>query len=131
MIKERPKHLVISVLIIIVLFITALINIWIGGEKKTKMTIRVEGFEIDYNLTGEKITKENLDAIELGSSIHEIRNELGEPDAWIGSGMLRPIYFLEDKKVVVFHFRYPAVCEDLKQIVIVNKNGECQIMKEK
>lgn len=45
--------------------------------------------------------------------------------------MLRPVYFLENNKVVVFHFNYPAACEDLRQVVLINDNGENQIIKEK
>lgn len=72
-----------------------------------------------------------MEDIKLGSSIQEISNKLGEPDTWIGSGMLRPVYFLEDNKVVVFHFEYPAVCEDLRRVVLISENGESQIIKEK
>lgn len=95
------------------------------------MIIKVEGFEIEYNLTSNEITMEDIDDIKLGASMSEITNKLGEPDAWIGSGMLRPVYFLNDNKVVVFHFKYPAVCEDLRQIVLISENGEIQIIKEK
>ena len=45
--------------------------------------------------------------------------------------MLRPVCFLEDKGVVVLHFEYPAACENLKQIVLINENGKSQIIKEK
>ena len=100
------------------------------GEKKN-MIFKVEGFEVEYNLTSSKIAVEDLDSIELGSSIYEIRDKLGEPDSWIGSGMLRPVYFLEDRKVVVFHFEYPAVCDGLNQIVLIDQSGNIQIIKEK
>ena len=79
------------------------INLWIKGSEKT--IIHVEGFEIEYHRTCRKM--EDIEDIELGSSIQEISNKLGEPDTWTGSGMLRPVYFLEDNKVVVFHFNYP------------------------
>ena len=95
------------------------------------MIFKVEGFEVEYNLTSSKIAVEDLDSIELGSSIYEIRDKLGEPDSWIGSGMLRPVYFLEDRKVVVFHFEYPAVCDGLNQIVLIDQCGNIQIIKEK
>ena len=36
---------------------------------------------------------------------------------------------MEDNKVVVFHFKYPAAFEDLVRIVLVNKNGKSQIIK--
>jgi hypothetical protein len=105
------------------------ISLWIKG--KEKRIISVEGFEIEYNLTSREITMEDIDDIKLGDSMLEITNKLGEPDAWIGSGMLRPVYFLKDNKVVVFHFKYPAVCDELRQIALINENGESQIIKEK
>ncbi len=107
----RRKIIIFIILIIIILSVTV-ISLWLGGKKKI---ISVEGFEIEYNQTSRKM--EDIEEIELGSSIQEIINKLGEPDAWTGSGMTRPVYFLENKKVVVFHFNYPAVCEDLKQVV--------------
>lgn len=97
-----------------------------GTEKKI---IRVEGFEIEYNQTDRKM--EDIEDIGLGCSIQEISDKLGEPDTWIGCGMLRPVYFLENNKVVVFHFNYPAACEDLRQVVLISDNGENQIIKEK
>lgn len=121
----RRKIIIFIILIIIILNVTV-ISLWLGGKKKN---ISVEGFEIEYNQTSRKM--EDIEDIELGSSIQEIINKLGEPDAWTGSGMTRPVYFLENKKVVVFHFNYPAVCEDLKQVVLVSGNGKEQVIKEK
>lgn len=128
---KTRKKITIFLFIIIVGLIVIFINFWIKGKEKEKMIIRVEGFEIEYNLPSREITKEDIDEIKLGDSMPEITNILGAPDAWIGSGMLRPVYFLKDNKVVVFHFEYPAVCEDLKQIILISKDGESQIIKEK
>lgn len=122
----RRKIIIFLFLIIVSLNLIS-INLWIKG--KEKMIVSVEGFEIEYNQTSRKI--EDIEDIELGSSIQEISNKLGEPDTWIGSGMLRPVYFLENNKVVVFHFNYPAVCEDLSQVVLIGDNEENQIIKER
>jgi hypothetical protein len=126
--KTRKKIITFLFMIIVGLNVI-FISLWIKG--KEKRIISVEGFEIEYNLTSREITMEDIDDIKLGDSMLEITNKLGEPDAWIGSGMLRPVYFLKDNKVVVFHFKYPAVCEDLRQIVLINENEESQIIKEK
>ena len=117
---------IVIVLVVIFLIIFWNMNRMKGTEKKI---ICVEGFEIEYNQTDRKM--EDIEDIELGSSIQEISDKLGEPDTWIGSGMLRPVYFLENNKVVVFHFNYPAACEDLRQVVLISDNGENQIIKEK
>lgn len=94
------------------------------------MVIDVEGFEVEYTSTGRKLTIEDIYDIELKNSAYDINDRLGEPDAWIGSGMPRPVYFLKDNKVVVFHFKYPAALEELIKIVLINENGESQIIKE-
>ena len=131
MILTKKRIIIFLILIIFGLYII-FISLYkkMMGEKKN-MIFKVEGFEVEYNLTSSKIAVEDLDSIELGSSIYEIRDKLGEPDSWIGSGMLRPVYFLEDRKVVVFHFEYPAVCDGLNQIVLIDQCGNIQIIKEK
>lgn len=100
-------------------------------REKAYIMMKVEGFEVSYPADGEKITLESVNAIELGSSAQEIADKLGEPDAWIGSGILRPVYFVEGKRAVVFHFTYPSALEDLKEIVVVDENGESRMIKEK
>lgn len=125
------KRILIFLILVIVGLNVIFIGLWIKEKRKNSMIIKVEGFEIEYNSSSRKVTTEMLDDIELGSSIYEISNKFGEPDEWIGSGILRPVYFLEDNSVVVFHFEYPAVCKDLKQVVLYRENGESQVIKEK
>lgn len=128
---KTRKKIIIFLFIIIVGLNAIFISLWLKGKEKEKMIIMVEGFEIEYNLTSREITMEDIDDIKLGDSMSEITDKLGEPDVWIGSGILRPVYFLKDNKVVVFHFKYPATYEDLRQIVLISENGESQIIKEK
>lgn len=123
----RRKIIILLIIVSLVSLNVVLINLWMKGTEKK--IIRVEGFEIEYNQTDRKM--EDIEDIGLGCSIQEISDKLGEPDTWIGSGMLRPVYFLENNKVVVFHFNYPAACEDLRQVVLISDNGENQIIKEK
>lgn len=125
----RRKIIILLIIVSLVSLNVIFINLWIKGKEKEKMIINVEGFEIEYNQTSRKM--EDIEDIGLGCSIQEISDKLGEPDTWIGSGMLRPVYFLENNKVVVFHFNYPAACEDLRQVVLISDNGENQIIKEK
>lgn len=123
----RRKIIILLIIVSLVSLNVVLINLWMKGTEKK--IICVEGFEIEYNQTDRKM--ENIENIGLGCSIQEISDKLGEPDTWIGCGMLRPVYFLENNKVVVFHFNYPAACEDLRQVVLISDNGENQIIKEK
>lgn len=126
MIRKRMTIFLIIVGISIILF-----SLWGKEKEKKKMIINVEGFEVEYNTTDRKLVLGIFDDIKLGSSMREISDELGEPDAWIGSGMMRPVYFLEDDRVVVLHFAYPAACDKLKQIVLIEENGESKVLKEK
>lgn len=123
----RRKIIILLIIVSLVSLNVVLINLWMKGTEKK--IICVEGFEIEYNQTDRKM--EDIEDIGLGCSIQEISDKLGEPDTWIGSGMLRPVYFLGNNKVVVFHFNYPAACEDLRQVVLISDNGENQIIKEK
>lgn len=123
----RRKIIILLIIVSLVSLNVVLINLWMKGTEKK--IICVEGFEIEYNQTDRKM--EDIEDIGLGCSIQEISDKLGEPDTWIGSGMLRPVYFLENNKVVVFHFNYPAACEDLRQVVLISDNGENQIIKGK
>ena len=107
-----------------------LVNLLSGKKEKKKMVIDVEGFEVEYSLTNKKLIQEDFNGIKLGSSMSEINDELGEPDVWIGSGMMRPVYFLENNRVVVLHFKYPAICGELRQIVLIEENGEKKVLKE-
>ncbi len=90
----------------------------------------VEGFALTFPAEGGKITVEELEGIALGSSGVEICDKLGEPDAWTGCGMLRPVYFVEGNRAAVFHFIYPACSEDLKEMVLYGENGESWIIKK-
>ncbi len=124
---NKKKIVVFYVLIILGLSVVFMILLF----SRKKKIIEVEGFEVEYKMTDREITIEDIDGIELGSSAYEINNKLGEPDTWVGSGMPRPVYFLKNNKVVVFHFNYPAACKDLIRIVLIDENGESQILKEK
>lgn len=128
----RKKALILSAVLLTGAVILVLFTVTISPKReKAYITIHVEGFDVTYPTKGEKITMEAVSDIELGSSGMEIGDKLGEPDAFIGSGMLRPVYFVEGNQVVVFHFTYPAALEDLRQIVLVDENGESRILKEK
>ena len=111
------RKIIIFVPLIIVILSVIFINLRIKGKKKENVILNVEGFEIEYNQTSRKMG--DIEDIELGSSIQEIIDKLGEPDAWIGCGTVCPVYFLENNKVAVFYFNYRAVCEDLNHVILV------------
>lgn len=93
------------------------------------VTIKVDGFEVAYNVTNTELSIEDFQEIELGCSLDEVIEKVGEPDLWIGCGMLWPIYFLEGKKAVSIHFEYPLAYENLWIIELFDENGEGQIIK--
>lgn len=92
-------------------------------EETKKKIIRVDGFDMEYTITERKLKIEEFNILELGSSLDEIENILGAPDGWIGSGILRPVYVLENENTVVCYFLYPHTCEELKKIEVFYKKG--------
>lgn len=108
-----------ALIVLAVLLAGAVVSVLFSPKEEQKdAVIEVEGFALTFPAEGGKITVEELEAIAPGSSGVEIRDKLGEPDAWIGSGMLRMVYFVEGNRAAVFHFTYPACYEDLKEIVL-------------
>lgn len=124
------KKIILCILIVIALSVIFLL-LCFGRQEEKKIMIKVDGFEVEYNVTNRGITIEDFREIELGSSLDEIVEKVGEPDTWIGCGMLWPVYFLEGNKAVALHFVYPEVCENLWIIELYDENGESQIIKER
>lgn len=127
MIRKKIVFFILAVIALIAIFLL----LWFGRQAKKEIIIKVDGFEVVYDVTNREITIEDFREIELGSSLKEIVEKVGEPDTWIGCGMLWPVYFLEGSKSVALHFEYPLVCEDLWIIELYDENGESQIIKER
>lgn len=121
----------IMVCILTVIALNAIIlSLWLVRREEKEIIIKVDGFEVAYHVTDKDITLENFKEIELGSSLDEITEKIGEPDVWIGSGVLWPVYFLEGNKAVDLHFKYPLVYEDLWLIELYDEDGESRVIKE-
>jgi len=82
---------------------------------KTVYNFNVEHKEIDRELT-----RESFHDIKYGSSLIEIEEIFGEPNGWLGTGVLAPYYSLEDKEYAILRFKNPFISEDLKSIELVN-----------
>ena len=103
----------------------------VGYDANKKVVIRVDGWDMEYTVTDRKLTIENFRNVELGSSSADIISTLGEPDGWVGGGILRPVYILEDGNAVICSFTYPLEEEDLREIEVYMKNGESRVIKQK
>lgn len=66
----------------------------------------------------------------LMNRIERIEEKFGEPDGWIGSGILWPVYVLEDGSAVELVFKGIMICEDLEAVYLY-KGGEEFVLKEK
>lgn len=95
------------------------------------MEICVNGFNMKYVPQDRNLTIDDFQNIELGESIDEIREKIGEPDGWVGSGILQPVYILEDRRAVLCHFSLLYSCEDLKELIVYNGSNIDCILKEK
>lgn len=114
-----------------------IIGIYISKENSTLnegtniMEICVNGFNMKYVSQDRNLTIVDFQNIELGESIDEIREKIGEPDGWIGCGILQPVYILEDRRTVLCHFSLLYSCEDLKELIVYNGSNIDCILKEK
>ncbi|MBD5546512.1 MAG: hypothetical protein HDQ97_03825 [Lachnospiraceae bacterium] len=95
------------------------------------MEINVEGFKMKYIPQNRSLTVEDFQNIELGESIDEIEKKIGEPDGWIGCGILHPVYVLEDGRAVACYFSQPNACKDLKELTVYKGNNVDCVLKEK
>ncbi len=103
---------------------------WKKVKKETDMIeICVEGFTMTYTPQSRQLTVDDFKDIELGDSMQDIEEQLGEADGWIGAGILRPVYVLEDGRTVVCYFTYPQVCQDLMELTVYNGHDIDYVLK--
>ena len=93
--------------------------------------INVKGFKMQYIPQNRSLTVEDFQNIELGESIEEIEEKIGEPDGWIGCGILHPVYVLDDGRTVACYFSYSQICKDLKELIVYKGNDVDCVLKEK
>lgn len=134
----REKRIAVIVLAAMILAIGSFIAMYfmtkfeIGsadGQKSDKMVIRVDGWDMEYTVSDRKLTVEDFESIELGSSLNEIESKLGKPDGWVGSGILSPVYVLKDKSAVELVFAKDATDEDLSAIYLYKEQKESVLKK--
>lgn len=103
----------------------------LGQTNKTyiKMVIRVDGWDMEYTISDRKLTVKDFENIEIGSSLAEIESRLGEPDGWVGGGILLPVYVLEDNSAVELVFKNDVTNEELETIYLYR--GQEELILEK
>lgn len=136
--KDEKKRITVIVLAVMILAIGSFIamnfmtKFEIGsadGQMSDKMVIRVDGWDMEYTVSDRKLAVEDFECIELGSSLNEIESTLGEPDGWVGSGMLSPVYVLDDNSAVELIFVNKAIYEDLSAIYLYKEQKESVLKK--
>ena len=100
-------------------------------KENNAIEINVDGLKMKYIPQNRSLTVEDFQNIELGESIDEIREKIGEPDGWIGSGILRPVYVLDDGRAVVCHFSQLHTCKDLEELIVCKGNDVDCVLKAK
>lgn len=118
-------------LVLIIIIISLCVLLFVNGIKENNGTmIMIDGFELKYVARQDVLSIDDFVDLELGISMKEIIENVGEPDEWIGSGVLSPVYFVEGKQAIVCYFKYPGHFKGLKKIVVYNENGEKYTLKE-
>lgn len=70
-------------------------------------------------LQRERSWQEKVDSIEVGMTVVELFDLMGEPDAYIGSGAVNPMYYGPDQQVVIVCVRRDYTQEDDPFVVTV------------
>lgn len=95
------------------------------------MTIRVGGWDMEYAISDRKLTVEDFENIPLGSSLDDIESQLGEPDGWVGSGILSPVYVLRDSTAVMLIFKVRGPYKNLESILLYKGQTELVLKENK
>ena len=127
----NKKRIITFFILMMIGLIVIFTGLWIRENRV--LIINVEGYEIEYHPTDRKLW-EILAAIECygndeGSSLDEISDKLGEPDAWVGYSIPDPAYFLDDNRVAVFSFSsYSNKYTQLRRIALYRENGDIRVI---
>ena len=114
---KKIRITIISLTIIILVIVLSFIaENWIPGKYAIK--------ESDFKSYEPYILVQEVHY--TGTGWVQVGNENGYflPEEWIGCGMLRPVYFLEDNKAVVLNFESNATWENLRQIELFNRTSK-------
>lgn len=125
---DRKKNVFILLSLVLVVII-CLIYVTVRREKS--MVINIKGFELEYSEDDVKVTIEDINNLEIGDNLEVIQKKIGEPDAWIGSGVLRPVYYLKNKQCITLIFDDQLYHVGLCKVIIYDANGKETILKSK
>lgn len=123
-------YFIICIVILGVAYFLTMYKNSVRMEENEKININVSGFNMEYEPKDRRLNISDFEKIELGYSYDEIENILGEADGWIGGGILRPVYILEDGTAVVCYFSDPERERDLKEIEWFNEKRESKVIRK-
>lgn len=115
---DKKKSVVIIIVIIILIYFFQI------REEADTMVIKVAGWDMEYTVSNRKLTIEDFESVEMGSSLNEIEKKFGKPDGWVGGGILLPVYILEDKSAVELVFNNDISYVDLEAIYLYKGESE-------
>lgn len=97
-----------------------------SDERNKPKIVKVDGFSVEYVETGKELTIEDFQNIELGSTWQEVYDAVGKEDTWVGSGMIKPVWFLKNERAVMLSIS----TDGLIRMIVYDKEGNSQIIKE-
>ena len=123
--KKKSLHIIIVFFIIgsIMMLFTKIIiknKSYMKKEDSCNM-IKVMGILAPYKCFDREVYDDYFRSLKKGTSLKNIINDVGEPNGWFGSGIVRPYYEVEDDKLVVLSLDYTNQNEIIN-ILICPKN---------
>jgi hypothetical protein len=83
-------------------------------------TVTIRNSDEYYKAIDRELTVEDFRNLQPGCSLDEVEELFGEPNGWIGSGILSPYYYVRSGEFAILAFRYPVASKDLEGVEIVN-----------
>lgn len=100
------------VFIIIVTLIIARINNELYKQKEDNSNmVSVMGMIAPYKSFERELYSDYFRNIKKGTTLEDIEKDIGEPNGWFGSGIVRPYYEVKDDKYVILYLDFEGTHE--------------------
>jgi hypothetical protein len=94
-------------------------------------TVTILNSDVKYKAIDRELTVEDFRNLQPGCSFDEVEALIGEPNGWLGSGILSPYYYVGNGEFAILRFRHPPMIEDLKGVVVVNATDTIETIELK
>ncbi|MCL2807410.1 MAG: hypothetical protein FWD27_04500 [Coriobacteriia bacterium] len=85
--------------------------------------------EVSYLEFDRELTTKDFRSLKPGSSLDEIIEAIGEPNGWVGAGVLAPYYYIGHGKFSILRFKFPLPSKNLERVEIVTASELLEVIE--